>query len=46
MRDKMVIYAEIFEKSIKKGSILRPQIRAKDTFSRWDFEILFDIYLH
>ena len=32
MHDKMAISAYIFEKS-RKRAILRPQIRAKDTFS-------------
>ena len=32
MHDKMAISAYIFEKS-RKGPILRPQIRVKDTFS-------------
>ena len=32
MPDKMAISAHIFEKS-RKGPFLRPQIRAKDTFS-------------
>ena len=32
MRDKMAISAYIFEKN-RKGSILRPQVRAEDTFS-------------
>ena len=31
--DKMAISAYIFEKSRKDGVILRPQIRARDTFS-------------
>ena len=43
MRDKMEISAYIFEKS-EKGPILRPQMRAEDTFRV--FEILFQIYLH
>ena len=32
MLDKIAISAYIFEKS-RKGPILRPQIRAKDTFN-------------
>ena len=32
MREKMAISAFIFEKG-KRGPILRPQIRPKDTFS-------------
>ena len=33
MHDRMAISAYIFEKKVEKDPLLRPQIRAKDTFS-------------